>query len=103
MKCQLFELVACENAGVGTGQCLYSSGQNKVPTAEWKSRLIVAQSENRFCLAATLVTFFSIFLSTHTLRFSTAPAIIYFRPALLVSRPNSRTLLLTSMLPSILR
>ena len=26
-----------------TPQCGYSSGQNKVPTAEWKSRLIVAQ------------------------------------------------------------
>ena len=27
-------------AGYGV---MYSSGQNKVPTAEWKSRLIVAQ------------------------------------------------------------
>ena len=47
------------------------------------------QSENRFCLHTTLVAFFSSFKVTRTLRVSAIPAIVYFRPALLLSRPSS--------------
>ena len=57
---------------------------------EWKSRLIVTQSENSFPLCATLVAgvFFNLKLQC-TLRFSTTPAIVYFHPAWL-SQPNSQ-------------
>ena len=79
---------------------LYSSSQNKVPTAEQKSRSIVAQSENRLHLRATLVAFLKhahIKIFCHTCH-------CLFPPALLLPRPNSQfvswTLILTTILPT---
>ena len=54
------------------------------------SRSIVAQSENRLRLHATLVAGFLSFKVTRTLKFSATPAIVYFRLALLLSQPNSQ-------------
>ena len=61
--------------------CMYSSGQNKVPTAEWESRLIVAQSENCFRLRATLVAvvflfFFQALKYAHTRHCILPPGIV---------------------------
>ena len=83
---------------------MYSSGQNKVPTAELKSRLIVMQKSFDSRLIVVLQSlngksfppthhfsrcFFSSVKVTRTFRFSATPAIVYFHPPLLLSRPNS--------------
>ena len=88
---------------------MYSSGQNKVPTAEWRSRLIVAQSENRLSLCATLVAgfFFQVLMYVHIMIFCHTHYCL-LPPGIVVlsaqqSASYSWTIHVDTMLPGILR